>query len=113
MTTTTPTPTTGYTARVTRDGPDFLAEMVVWEDGQVVNEVLVGWFDSHARALAAANEEVTDSLQRAAEEAAQLALEARTVLADEQAAKDAEAEAQMQRHSPAARDGAALGEVAA
>lgn len=74
MTTTTPTE---YSARVTRDGSDFLAEMVVWEDGQVVNEVLVGWFDSHARALAAANEAVTDALTRAAEEAALAALEAR------------------------------------
>lgn len=67
MTTTTPTE---YSARVTRDGDDFLAELVVREGGREADAYLVGWFDTHALALAAANEALTDALVRQAEEAA-------------------------------------------
>lgn len=65
MTTTTPTE---YSARVTRDGSDFQAELVAREDGREVAAYLVGWFDTHALALAAANEALTDALVRQAAE---------------------------------------------
>lgn len=68
--------TTEYSARVTRDGSDFQAELVVWEDGREADAYLVGWFDTHARALAAANEELTDVLAQAARLTTRAALEA-------------------------------------
>ena len=62
--------TTEYTARVTYKDGDFMAEVVVWEDGQIVDEIHVGWFDTYALAHAAATEDTTDCIQRQANEAA-------------------------------------------
>lgn len=51
-----------FAPRITRDrdSGDFLSEVVEWDGDQEVNVVFVGWFDTHALALSAANEEATD-----------------------------------------------------
>ena len=100
--------TTEYTARVSYRHGDFMAEVVVWEDGQIVNEILVGWFDTYALAHAAATQDTTDWIQCQANEAAmaEALLEAQIAQVDATIAELAE-EANYCEHCGAVVDAAA------
>ena len=63
--------TTDISARITRDVDDFQAEIVHYDaNGHEVDAYLVGWFSTHAAAYEAANQELTETLQARANEAA-------------------------------------------